>query len=127
MGKIKKKLFGEATRMRAAARCRVVAAIVRRGKILSIGHNSYNSCRLARQFSKHDLALYNHAEVCAIHSFLKVYPAKKLRKCTLYVYRAKWKCGKFQLGKSKPCKGCMKAIKHFGIKNVIYQEFDSEN
>lgn len=72
------------------------------------------------------MAVYNHAEIYAIHSFLKNNSAKKLKKCTLYVYRAKLKSGKFTYGASKPCKGCMKAIKHFGIKHVIYEEFDSE-
>ncbi|MBP9778325.1 MAG: hypothetical protein KBD25_03995 [Rickettsiaceae bacterium] len=120
MLKIQKKLFGEATKIRATARCRVVAALVLRGKVISIGHNSYNSCRLARQFSKHEMAVYNHAEINAIHSFLKKHSIKKLQKCTLYVCRAKMDRGKFIYGSSKPCCGCMKAIRFFKIKKVVY-------
>lgn len=117
-------LFGVATKLKPTARCRVVAAITRRGKIMSIGHNSYNSCRLARQFKKHDLALYNHAEVNAIHNFLRRYPAPHLKKCKIYVCRVKLIDGVFILGASKPCIGCLKAIHAFGLKDVIYQKFD---
>lgn len=93
---------------------------------MSIGHNSYNSCRLARQFNKHEQALYNHAEINAIHNFLKRYPVSKLKYCTIYVCRAKIYNGKFIIGSSKPCNGCMRAIKHFGIKQIIYEKFDRE-
>jgi len=113
-------LFGVATQLTPTARCRVVAAITRRGKILSIGHNSYNSCRLYRQFKKHDLAVYNHAEINAIHNFLRKYDAADLARCTMYICRVKLSDGKFISGASKPCPGCMKAIKFFGIKRVVY-------
>lgn len=120
MNGVMTKLYGEAIKLKPAARCRVVAAITRRGKILSIGHNSYSSCRLARQFNKHSMALYNHAEVNAIHNYLNRFTAESLAKCSIYVCRVKIDNGKFVVGKSKPCSGCMRAINFFGIKRVIY-------
>lgn len=113
-------LFGVALTLKPVARCRVVAAITRRGKILSIGHNSYSSCRLARRFKKHSLALYNHAEINAIHNYLNKYPAKSLSKCSIYVCRVKIENDKFVVGKSKPCSGCMRAIEFFGIKRIVW-------
>jgi len=97
----------------------VVAALVRRNKILAIGVNSYASVRLARRFSKHEMAQSTHAEVAAIHDFLRRHDEDDLRSCTLYV------CRVLQDGKTalaKPCRGCEAAIRKFGIKEVRYSE-----
>lgn len=115
--KIVRRLCEIAQTSEKVARCRVVAALVRRNKILAIGVNSYQSIKLARRFRKHELALSTHAEIAAIHSFLQKYDEQKLRGCTLYVCRI-LDDGTTVL--AKPCRGCEAAIKKFGIKDVIY-------
>lgn len=99
------------------ARCRVVAALVRRNKILAIGVNSYASVRLARRYSKHEMAQSTHAEVAAIHDFLRRHDADDLRSCTLYVCRI---LDDGTTAIAKPCRGCEAAIRKFGIKDVRY-------
>ena len=101
------------------ARCRVVAALVKRNKILAVGVNSYHSIKLARRFAKHELATSTHAEIAAIHSFLQRYDKSKLKDCTLYVCRI---LHNGQMALAKPCEGCKAAIKQFGIKEVRYSE-----
>ena len=99
------------------ARCRVVAALVKRNKVLAVGVNTYSSIRLARRFQKHELALSTHAEVAAIHDFLRKHNKEELKSCTMYVCRI---LDNGQLAAAKPCRGCEAAIRQFGIKNVRY-------
>lgn len=115
--KIVRQLCKIAKGIQPVARCRVVAAIVRRHKILAIGTNSYDSVRLARRFAKHKLALSTHAEIAAIHEFLRSYEADRLRGCTLYVCRV---LADGTIANAKPCKGCTAAIEQFGIKKVYH-------
>lgn len=106
--------------MKPCSRCRVVAAIVRRSKILSIGFNSYSSTRLSRTFPKHSQAIFQHAEIAAIHNFLKEFSLAKLTNCDLWVCRAKLVGGEWTTGLALPCDGCQRAINHFKIKRVFY-------
>jgi len=117
--KIVRRLCKIAQTSAKVARCRVVAALVRRNKILAVGVNSYASVRLARRYSKHELAQSTHAEVAAIHEFLRRYDADGLRSCTLYVCRI---LNDGTTALAKPCRGCEAAIKAFGIKEVCYSE-----
>lgn len=115
------KLFPIATQKAPVARCRLIAAIVKRNKIFAIGNNSYCSSKLSRKFSKHELAPYVHAEIDAILKFLKKYPTRDISKYSLYVFRVKYDdYGNWTLGESKPCPGCQKAISYFGIRDVVY-------
>lgn len=115
--KISRQLCEIARQMEPVARCRVVSALVRRKKILALGVNSYDSVKLARRFPKHELALSTHAEIAAIHNYLKVYGADRISECTLYVVRL---LANGQLASAKPCRGCEEAIKAFNIKRVIH-------
>lgn len=88
----------------------------KRGKVLSVGYNSYeSSCRMQRTFAnkvgKPDAA-FNHAEISAL-SKLKHFHKPH----TLYVARAN------ALGNPlycEPCIVCKSAIEHLGIKEVIF-------
>jgi deoxycytidylate deaminase len=56
----------------------------------------------------------------AIFNALKVVDVGDLRKSTLYVARAKIQDTTPVCALSKPCSGCMKAIRFYGIKKVVY-------
>jgi tRNA(Arg) A34 adenosine deaminase TadA len=102
-------------------RCRVVAAIVKRNKIFVIGCNSYEGGALSSRFKKDYLAVYEHAEIAAIKSFLKKYPKRDISKYSLVIVRVKLnKKGEWIWGSSKPCRGCQKAIKYFKMKRVFF-------
>ena len=98
----------------------MIAALVLRNKVLAKGYNNYSSRQLSRKYKKHEYAVFCHAEIDAIHSFLKENSPELLQKCTLYVCRAKLVNGKWVVGNSKPCIGCQRAIDAFKIKKIIY-------
>ena len=99
------------------AGARIAAAIVIRNDIIAVGNNQKKTHPFQERFKKNDEAIYLHAETDCIKNALKHVDQDKLSKATLYVCRIK-KDGTW--GLAKPCKGCMKAIATFNIKNVIY-------
>jgi len=117
MDNITHRLCEIAVKVEPVARCRVVAALIRRNKIFAIGTNSYKSISLARRYAKHELATSTHAEIAAIHCFLRKYPERRISDYSLYVIRV---LADGKIATAKPCKGCQAAIYAFGIKDVIY-------
>lgn len=96
---------------------RICAVVTdRRGKVLSVGYNSYNnSCRLQRFYAKVvglDDKVFSHAEIDALNRLLDTD-----KPYSIYVARVNRK-GLPLL--SKPCKICEMAITRFGVKNVEY-------
>lgn len=84
---------------------RHVALIVKGGKVLAIGRNSYDTG--------------NHAETCAMRQRW----SSDLQGATLYVIRI----GRVQpYLLSKPCPNCEALIKESGIKRVIYTTSDPD-
>jgi len=116
--RIIEKLFLIAIATPPVARCRVAAALVIRNNILAVGVNSYSSSRLARKFAKDKLCLSEHAEIAVIRNYLAIYGLKNLNKCTMYVCRAKNTKSGWSYGLAKPCRGCLRAINTFGIRDV---------
>ena len=102
---------------------RLSAAIVVKGDIISLGFNQMKTHPLAARFSKHDEAVYQHAEINAIvNAFSQDYKVD-LSNATLFVQRVKRisrATKDMQDGMAKPCKGCMAAIEAFGFKRVVY-------
>ncbi|AGS80967.1 hypothetical protein [Caulobacter phage Cr30] len=102
---------------------RHAAAIVYRGEILSIGVNNHTAHPFQKKFSKHEDAIFLHAETDAIRKAIKKHGADILEKSTLYVARMKYtdtKKTKMVQGMSRPCIGCARCASTFGIKNVYY-------
>lgn len=119
--KIVTTLTNLAKRNKRVGRCRVVAAIVKRNKIFVVGSNSYEGGVLSSRFKKDCLAVYEHAEIAAIKSFLKKYPKRDISKYSLVIVRVKLnKKGEWVWGCSKPCQGCQKAIQYFKMKRVFF-------
>jgi deoxycytidylate deaminase len=102
---------------------KLAAAVIYRGKIVSIGTNQAKSHPFAAEYSKHPEAIYLHAETDAIYKAKKKLTETELKKSTLIIVRVKSTvAGKTEFGISKPCAGCSKCIADHQISTVIYTE-----
>lgn len=99
------------------------SAIVRNNKIVSIGFNRKKSDPLQARFGKNSEAIYLHAEIHAIKNALRELTVEELAKTDIYIARVKRPkkdSNHYVWGLAKPCCGCERAIKEFGIRRVIY-------
>lgn len=97
------------------------AALVYRGKVISVGVNKRKTHPLQKKYSSHCEKLFLHAEVDSIVKCINKHGTEVLKKSDIYVLRLS-KGG--SITNSKPCSGCMKAIKAFGIRNVYWTKGD---
>jgi tRNA(Arg) A34 adenosine deaminase TadA len=95
-------------------RFRVGSIIARKNKIISLGTNARKTHPLQSRFTnKPYLKAWRHAE---IHS-LSLCGNISVSNCDIYVLRS---LADNNLGNSRPCSGCMEALKHFGIARAFY-------
>lgn len=102
---------------------RFAASIVYQNEVVSIGTNRMKSSPLQAKYSRNNESIFLHAEIDAIGKAKKELSFKELEKSTLYICRVKYVepyKTSWQFGLAKPCLGCYKAIKDFGIKTVMY-------
>lgn len=99
---------------------RLASCIVLKGKIISFGNNKMKSHPMQAKFGKNPQSIFLHSEIDAIKNALRHIDVDDLRKSSLYTTRVKVKVGAYEVGNSKPCEGCMRAIATFGIKHVHY-------
>ena len=102
---------------------RIAAAIVFRGEVISLGVNQKKTHPFQARYSKNPDSVYLHAETAAIKNALKYLKPDQLTECSLYVCRVKFfdtSKKRMLFGIAKPCAGCMKCMKRFGIKEIIY-------
>jgi deoxycytidylate deaminase len=92
------------------------AAIYIGNKLISIGVNQLKTHPLQRRFGANQESIYLHAEIDAIRNALKKISPLDIERATLYI--AHVRNGRPKI--SKPCKGCARAIIHFGIKDVYW-------
>jgi tRNA(Arg) A34 adenosine deaminase TadA len=119
--------IAEATPVFGAAK--VGAVLTYKNEVISVGFNSDKKHTVATIYSRNKEAIYPHAEIMAIHNASKKLDIKDFRHCTLYVARVKRESAKskgFVKGMAKPCSGCEKAIKAFGIKRVYWTTDNGE-
>jgi tRNA(Arg) A34 adenosine deaminase TadA len=107
------------------ANARITAAISYKGDIISFGMNELKSDPFQAKYSKNEQAIYRHAETSAIKNAIKRAGKLDLSDYTLHVCRIKYDDAprgkkRFIRGLARPCEGCSKAIKRFGIKNTFY-------
>jgi len=123
MGRRKKKILREITKKleehEPVFRARIVAAIVHKGKIISFGKNQNKTHPDAAFYSKHDEAIYLHAEVDAINKAKKKLSAEELSSSSTELYIVRMKQNG-TLGLSLPCSGCSRCISDHGIDRVVY-------
>lgn len=96
---------------------RHAAAISYKGKVLSVGKNQKKTHPMMLKYQTDDHKIYLHAEIDAIIKTINAHGTDILRRCELYVLRL---TGGGNVGYSKPCRGCQKAIDAFGIKKVFW-------
>jgi deoxycytidylate deaminase len=115
---------------------RIAAAVVHKGRIISIGTNRKKTHPFQAKFGKNDEAIYLHAETDAIQRAMRATIGNPIgfEKCHFYIFRSKWHddLGFLGTGLAKPCAGCTRAIEAYGFKTVTYtldgksfQTFDS--
>ena len=104
-------------------RTRISAGIVLKNEFIAFGSNQLKTHPFQQKFSKHEDAIYLHAETDAIKNALRVISQEELSRSTLYVCRIKQISSEDDRkiwGLAKPCIGCQRAIATFGIKEVYY-------
>lgn len=126
------KLFELAKEVSPVRGARICAAVVYKGKIISIGVNSYKTHPRAKKLNN-DLRSCTHAEMAAIFQAQNT-TGVDFSKCDIYVIRAKQEnIHKFitndnwVYGISKPCSGCMKLIESMKFKDVYCLTKDYDN
>lgn len=102
-------------------RVKVVAAIVYKRKVVSIGFNQDKTHPMATKFQKNPLSNTLHAEVDAINKAKKILSKEQFEQATIVVARVKMNIKREEiLGLSKPCKGCSECIEAHKIRKVVY-------
>lgn len=103
---------------------KLAAAIVHRGKIISLGTNKTKSHPFQSRFAKNSEAIYPHAENDAIINALKLgLDVYDLERTSLYILRIKhpeFDPRRYVRALARPCEGCMRSIKAHNLRNVIY-------
>ena len=99
---------------------RICAAVVYKGKIVSMAGNTRRTHPFQSLYSKNPEAIYWHAETKAIYLALQRIGSIELSKCSLVVARTKQSGHTRVFAMSKPCCGCSKCIVDFNLKNVYH-------
>lgn len=92
---------------------KIGAAIVKRGRLLSIGHNS---TKTHPKFGSKKNFMTLHAEGAAIYNANKL--GIDVKGATIIIYRRNWL-------NSKPCESCQRLIEKAGIAKIIYTNNES--
>jgi tRNA(Arg) A34 adenosine deaminase TadA len=89
---------------------------------MGLGVNRWKSDPMQAKYSRHEEAIYLHAEIAAIKNSLRVLDVEELSKCNMIVVRVKRNhlTNTFEPANSKPCSGCYRCLKEFGIKKITY-------
>lgn len=127
--KIIQKLKPIASEHTAVSMARVVAALVYKNRIMTIGYNSTKTHPFATKYAKNEHAIFIHAETDAIRKAKHFMTEQDIAKCTLVVVRVRTTNEEFPISKqevfgmAKPCPGCQRCIEDFGIKRVVYTQY----
>ena len=102
---------------------RIVAALYKRNKLISLGCNQNKTHPMQLEFNRWDNPhkIYLHAEIDAIRKAKSL--GENIEGCDIYVARI---LRNNSLALAKPCKGCFKCIKDHGITNIFYSIKDYE-
>lgn len=101
----------------------VSAALVYRNKVISYGVNQMKSHPFQKKYARNEEAIFFHAENSAIYIADRKLKFDKFENSVLYISRIKYKStdkSSYVSGLSLPCEGCLRCIKDYGIKTVVY-------
>lgn len=100
-------------------RHKIGAVIVKGRKVVSTGFNTISKSHPLQAYYAscvgREEAIYLHAEMAAIVASKAC--SKELKGCIIYVFR-RGLDGKVRM--SRPCRSCLKALKDFGIRCIVY-------
>lgn len=118
-------LFTLAKSIEPVGKARVVAALVQRGEIISFGFNNLKSHPFQAKYATNTDQIYFHAETHAIKNAIKLGNRDIISKCEIIIVRAKMDIKKnWFYAMAKPCDGCMRCIRDFNLKKIIYTNDD---
>jgi len=98
-------------------RSKHAAALYYGRRLLSTGVNRYKTHPMMLAYSKHPDCVNLHAEIDCLVRAINRYGTEILKESILYVART---CQDGTAASSKPCEGCERAIRAFGIKTTHY-------
>lgn len=101
----------------------IASALVHRNKVISYGLNQMKTHPYQYRYGRNSESIYWHSETSAIYTADKKLNFTKFENSVLYVARMKFDSSEkrnYVSGMAKPCAGCMKCIRHYGIKTIIY-------
>jgi len=110
-----------------AGKQKLAALLVYRNDVIAIGTNKNKTHPLQKKYSKHDDAIFLHAEIDCIKNAIRNVGEDIVAKSTMYVLRVKKPAPRVPImirGMAKPCCGCFEAIKDYGIQSVYYTTDD---
>lgn len=93
------------------------SAIVYKGRVLAVECNQKRTHPLQKRFSRNENNIWLHSEIAAIVRVISLYGSTILKDCELYNLRL---TGGGNIGISKPCASCQKAIDAFEIGSVLW-------
>lgn len=107
---------------------RIASAVVYKGKIISVGFNRRKSHPIQKKYGRNEESIFLHAEIDALVQATKILTRDEIKSSIIYVARRKHKenQNKEVWGLAKPCEGCLKGIKDFGIQKIIYTMEDNK-
>lgn len=101
----------------------VSSAIVYRDKVVCYGVNQMKTHPYQMRYGRNKESIFWHSETNALYIADKRLKFEKFKNSYLYIARTKWDSSdKNHLiyGLAYPCDGCMRCIKEYGIKGIIY-------
>lgn len=108
----------------------VSSALVHRNKIISYGVNRMKTHPYQMKFGRNKESIFWHAETSALYTADKRFGFDKFHNSILYIARVKYDSTQrknFVSGLAAPCDGCLRCIKKYGIKTVIYTVDNNED
>jgi len=114
-------LAKEAIEQPGASRCRLCAMIVYKGMPISLGHNKMKSHPIMLEYGRTEHHIFLHAEVDALLKASKELTPNQLKKSTLYVCRV---LADGNPSEARPCPGCQKAMREYGIENIVWTTYN---
>jgi len=98
---------------------RHAAGLVWKRRLMVVGNNKLKSHPMMQVFNDNPEKVYLHAEMDCLVKGINLHGVEWLTECRLFVLRLN-KGG--QRAMSKPCDGCMKAIRAFDVREVRWTE-----
>lgn len=102
---------------------KLIASVVHKGDIISVGYNRKQTHPLQMRFNQNRKAISLHAEIDAIAKASKRLTLEEFKRASLYVARVRKMNGVWVRGLAKPCVNvCQPTIMAFNIDKIFWTE-----